>query len=146
MSKTKKILITAAAILLLLPVVLNIVVMSVNDAYAARAEKELKQLPLPVDTVYIESFSKAGKLSGNGNGMQYYGVMLITSELPLEQLQEYYGQYDNYYVYEQNTARIEELHGSIRFNTDPVPDNAYRVELWGESPSWLFTELDIRGH
>ena len=131
---------------MLLPIVLNIVVMSVNDAYAARAEKKLKQLPMPQHTEYVESFSKAGKLSGNGNGMQYYCAMLITSELTLQQLQDHYGQYDNCYVYEQNTAGIDELHGSIRFNTDPVPDNAYRVELWGDSPPWFFTDFDIRGH
>lgn len=146
MSKAKKILIATVAILFLLPIVLNIVVMSVNNAYAVMAEKELKQLPLPEDTVYVESFSKAGKLSGNGNGMQYYGAMLITSELSLEQLKEYYSQYDDCYVYEQNTAKIEELHGSLYFRADPIPNNACRVELWGDSPSWFFTDFDIRGH
>ena len=132
-------------VLFLLPIGVTIFVMSVNNAYAVMAEKELKQLPLPEDTVYVESFSGAGKLSGNGNGMQYLGVMLITSKLPQEQLEEYYSEYDCY-VYEQNTAKIKELHGSLSFSTDPVPDNAYRVELWGNSPSWFFTDLDIRGH
>lgn len=146
MSKAKKILLTTAAVLFLLPIAVNIFVMAVNDAYAVMAEKKLKQLPLPEDTVFIESFSKAGKLSGNGNGMQYLGVMLITSELPLEQLKEYYGQYDCCFVSEQDTARIENLHGMLSFKTDPVPDNAYMVELWGDAPAWFFVDFDIRGH
>lgn len=145
MTKAKKLLIIVAAIAGLF-IILNVTVTIVNDIYAARAERMLTQLALPERTEYIESFSKAGKLSGNGNGMQYYGAMLITSELSLGQLQEYYGQHDNCYVYEQNTAKIEKLNGSLTFITDPVPDNAYRVELWGDSPPWFFTDFDIRGH
>ena len=146
MSKAKKILLITAAVLFLLPIAVNIFVMAVNDAYAVMAEKKLKQLPLPEDTVYVESFSKAGKLAGNGNGMQYLGVMLITSELTLQQLEEYYSQYDDCYVWAQDTARIEHLHGRLSFRTDPVPENAYMVELWGDEPAWFFVDFDIRGH
>lgn len=145
MSKRKKVILAIIAILFLLPVIMSVIITAVNDSTAASVAKQLKQYALPQDTMYVESISKVGKLSGNGNGMQYYGAMLITSELSLEQLKEYYSQYDCY-VYQQNTARLEELHGSLCFSTDPVPDNAYRVELWGDSPSWFFADLDIRGH
>lgn len=37
----------------------------------------------------IESLSQAGKLTGNGNGMQYFGAILIRSELSLEELETY---------------------------------------------------------
>ena len=44
---------------------------------------ELVHFRLPKNTELIESIYKAGKLVGNGNGMQYFGVILIKSELPL---------------------------------------------------------------
>lgn len=127
------------------PIILGITVTVVNDSTAAGVEKELLSLPLPEDTAVVESLYKAGKLSGNGNGMQYLGAALITSGLPLEELREYYAKY-GCYVYTQETGEIEELHGSIGFKTDPVPENAYRVELWGDAVSSIFYELDLRGH
>lgn len=146
MSKVKKAVIITVVVLLLIPVILTVVITVVNDDTAAGIERELVSLPLPEKTVFVESLSKAGKLSGNGNGMQYLGVMLITSELSLEQLKAYYGQYDDCYVYEQEASEIERLHGSLSFKTGPVPENAYMVEMWGDSPSWFFSEFDIRGH
>ena len=145
MSKMRKTAIIIAAVLLLVMIVLSFVISIVNDNTAAGVERELVSLPLPEKTVFVESLSKAGKLVGNGNGMQYYGAMLITSQMPLEGLQSYYKQY-NCDVFIQKTSDIDNLHGSVGFKTDPVPDNAYRVELWGESPSWFFAEFDIRGH
>ena len=65
----------------------------VNDGIANKTAKSIKRVELPNDTEYIESFSKAGKLIGNGNGMQYLGGILIRSELSLEELQTYYSQY-----------------------------------------------------
>ena len=44
---------------------------------------ELVHFRLPKNTELIESIYKAGKLVGNGNGMQYFGVILIKSERPL---------------------------------------------------------------
>lgn len=65
----------------------------VNDGIANKTAKSIIRVELPNDTEYIESFSKAGKLIGNGNGMQYLGGILIRSELSLEELQTYYSQY-----------------------------------------------------
>ena len=55
-----------------------------------KTANELIDLPLPYSTEFIESIHKAGKLVGNGNGMQYFGAILIKSELPLDELKEYY--------------------------------------------------------
>ena len=145
MSRMKKTAIIIAAVLLLVMIVLSFVISIVNDNTAAGVERELVSLPLPEKTEFVESLSKAGKLVGNGNGMQYYGAMLITSQMPLEELQSYYKQY-NCDVFIQKTSNIDSLRGNVGFKTDTVPDNAYRVELWGESPSWFFAEFDIRGH
>lgn len=57
-----------------------------NNYCAYNVEKMLCETPLPEQTELIEAISKAGKLTGNGNGMQYFGAILIKSELSLEEL------------------------------------------------------------
>ncbi len=62
----------------------------INNHTAYKVEKALCEIPLPEETELIESLSQAGKLTGNGNGMQYFGAILIRSELSLEELDIYY--------------------------------------------------------
>ena len=101
----------------------------VNDHKAKKTADKLADLPLPDKTEYIEQAYKAGKLVGNGNGMQYFGAVLIKSELSAEELQEYY----------------------LRFATndedcvDILGDNYYMVYSWGDNPT-IFHSFDIRGH
>ena len=52
----------------------------INNHTAYKVEKALCEIPLPEETELIESLSQAGKLTGNGNGMQYFGAILIRSE------------------------------------------------------------------
>lgn len=47
----------------------------------------------PENTEYIGSVCGAGKLIGCGNGMQYFGAILIKSELSREALEAYYSNY-----------------------------------------------------
>ena len=61
----------------------------INDHTAYKVEKTLCEIPLPEETELIESLSQAG----NGNGMQYFGAILIRSELSLEELDAYYSDY-----------------------------------------------------
>lgn len=145
MRRARILLIIIAAVLVLSPVVMSVVITVVNDNTAADVASQLEALPLPEETEFVESLSKAGKLVGNGNGMQYYGAMLITSQMSLEELKNYYSQY-NCSVFIQETSNIDRLHGTVGFKTEPFPDNAYMVEMWGKSPSWFFAEFDIRGH
>lgn len=49
-------------------------------------EDQLVGLPRPPGTELIASYSQAGKLVGNGNGMRYLGAILITSDLTLTAL------------------------------------------------------------
>lgn len=62
----------------------------INDHTAYKVEKVLCEIPLPQETELIESLSQAGTLTGNGNGMQYFGAILIRSVLSLEELGAYY--------------------------------------------------------
>ncbi len=144
-SKVKIAAVSAAAVLFILPIIMTVIITTVNDNAAAAVAEELRQLPLPADTVFIESVAKAGKLTGNGNGMQYYGAILVSSSKSVEELQQYYKQY-NCNVNIQVSANIDMEHGDLSFITTPFPDHTFIVERWGNSPSQFFAELDIRGH
>lgn len=89
MKKLKIVGILAAAILI--SGVISIPLINNHAAY--KVEKALCEIPLPEETELIESLSQAGKLTGNGNGMQYFGAILIRSELSLEELDAYYSDY-----------------------------------------------------
>lgn len=122
----------------------------VNDSIANKTAKSVREIELPNDTEYIESFSKAGKLTGNGNGMQYLGGILIKSELSLEELQSYYSQYAKndweFMVEHQTDSRIAFIeHGTVSLNSDINGDNYYIVYSWGSNDS-IYSEFDIRGH
>lgn len=60
----------ASAFLFLLAPVLN-------DGAAKRTAEEIADLPLPARSELVEIAYKAGKLTGNGNGMQYFGAILL---------------------------------------------------------------------
>lgn len=122
----------------------------VNDDIANKTAKSIKEIELPNNTQYIETFSEADKLIGNGNGMQYIGGILIKSELSLQDLQLYYSQYaknDWECIVEKQTDKnisfIE--HGTVSFNSDINGDTYYVVYSWGDNDS-IYSELDLRGH
>lgn len=107
-------------------------------------------LPLPNDTQFIESVYKAGKLAGNGNGMQYFGAILIQSELSLEELKEYYWNFAEHdwecVVEKQTDANVSVIeHTNLTFKTKIEGDNYYIVYSWGDNNT-IFHEFDIRGH
>lgn len=122
----------------------------VNDHKAKKTAGKLADLPLPDKTEYIEQVYKAGKLVGSGNGMQYFGAVLIKSELSVEELQEYYLRFatndEECVVEPQVSAEIKIIeHEQLRFSTDILGDNYYMVYSWGNNPT-IFHSFDIRGH
>ena len=119
----------------------------VNNYSAKNVEKSLTDIALPENTELVESISEAGKLVGNGNGMQYFGAILVKSELSEEELNAYYSEkLDGAVAKEQKTQNIEFLHGFVSFETElDENDNYYIVYCFG-SGIFPFSELDIRGH
>lgn len=122
----------------------------VNDYCAYMVEKKLCAAPLPENTQLIDSVSKAGKLTGNGNGMQYFGAILIRSELTLEQLEDFYSSYrKNEWEYlvtvqtDRDLSFIELDH--LRFSQEVTADGYYIVYSWGKGIE-LYEMLDMRGH
>lgn len=122
----------------------------VNNVHANKVEKDLLKVPVPKETVILESLSKAGKLTGNGNGMQYFGAILIKSELSLEELKTYYSFYrDNEWKYVVENQRGQDIkaieHGSLQFKEKVEDEGYFIVYSWGEGIE-ILEDLDIRGH
>lgn len=121
-----------------------------NNYIAYKVKKVLCEIPLPEKTELIESLSQVGKLTGNGNGMQYFGAILIRSELSLEELDAYYSDYGSneweYLVEAQEGQPIEVIdHGTLQFTEEIKDSGYYIVYTWGSGNS-ILEELDIRGH
>ena len=121
-----------------------------NDNFAKKTASDILSVPLPEKTTYIESISLAGKLTGNGNGMQYFGAILVQSELALNTLQAYYSNFaDNewtYIVEPQLDNKIKVIeHGNLYFDSDINGDGYFIVYSWGNTDS-IIADFDIRGH
>lgn len=124
-----------------------------NDLIASGVSKRLKNTPLPENTEIIDYASKAGKLVGSGNGMQYFGAILLKSQLSRETLDYYYSQYcENDWgilVSEQQSSEIKFIeHGFLEFDSlkDTVDFNGYYIVYsWGYNNNSLL-DLDLRGH
>ena len=122
----------------------------INNNIAYKVEKELCETPLPEKTELIESISRAGKLTGNGNGMQYFGAILIRSDLSLEELDAYYSGYRSNewecLVETQEGQSVEVIdHETLQFSEEIKDSGYYILYSWGSGNS-LLEELDIRGH
>lgn len=112
--------------------------------------KDVKGKNLPENTTYVESFSAAGKLQGNGNGMQYLGGIVIKSDLSVDEIKEYYKQYANedweFIVEKQEGQRVlASEHKDINIKAEITSNNYYVVYTWGSSDS-IFAFFDIRGN
>ena len=111
---------------------------------------ELAQVPMPEQTECIEKVSTAGKLSGNGNGMQYLGALLVKSDLSLKDLKKYYAAntprkwYCDVERQKGQSLRASE-HVDLGFKHTVKGKNYYVVYAWGDYDG-IYSELDLRGH
>lgn len=122
----------------------------INTLTATAVTQDIWNLPTPSDTIKIEKISKAGKLAGNGNGMQFFGSILIKSDLAIDQLKEFYSAYSGnertYVVEKQNQSEIQPIETrSLSFTSEVDSDSFYIVYSWGDGIS-PFCEFDLRGH
>ena len=126
-----------------------------NNYLAQRIEEELEAYQLPPKTSLVDSLNVAGKLVGNGNGMQYMGAILVESELSREELLAYYsGQFEYIEVREQTSADIAfENAGHFRFGGYVDGKSYYSVICWDDNRKEMvgnfvggLLDLDIRGH
>lgn len=124
---------------------------AINDKSAESVRDTLEDTPLPPDTELIDTVAKAGKLTGNGNGMQFFGAILIESSRSLDELESFYSNYRQneweYLVERQEGQAIRQIeHGNLAFTAELAPtENYYIVYSWGNGVE-PFAYLDIRGH
>lgn len=150
--KNKIIIIFISLIMFLLigvPLFINIQ----NNIIADNMKKELLNTKLPNNTNIVDSISVAGKLTGNGNGMQYFGAILLKTDLSKEELEEHYNQYRNdkysFLVSKQNTNKVEMIeHGSYKFEkyNENDKEKYFIIYSWGSPKNDFLMELDLRGH
>lgn len=149
--------VTMVAIALLL-LFFALIVPVINNAIALGIEKDLKAISLPERTEIIESTSVAGKLIGNGNRMQYFGAVLLKSELTLDELQRHYAPYRqglfDCLLEPQLSSEIRPAGDTIRgasdlsFRESIQEEGYYILYTWGSAPAWLrdLLNADMRGH
>ena len=144
-------------IVILLPIISYTGIVVANNSIADNIEKDLIAYELPTDTRLVDSISIAGKLVGNGNGMQYMGAILVTSELSEEELKEYYClNFDYIEVRKQETANIDFIHSrNYRFDgfSETKKGTYYSVTCWEDDRQEEFGEVisvlldfDMRGY
>lgn len=151
MKKAKKIIfLLLICLLLLFPIMIPII----NNVIAIQTMNDVCRVPLPEKTEFIEKISTAGKFTGNGNGMQYLGAILIKSELSENDLKNRYSGYAGndrtYYVCPQKDKEIKQAENyALKFNADVTGDDYYIVYSYGGCENDLIgflLDLDIRAH
>lgn len=86
-----------------------------------------------------------------GTECSFFGVVLLESKLPLEELEEYYSSYRktqwDYIVEIQKTSYIDIIeNGSLSFKTDMSNEKRYYIVYsWGNGIS-PFRDFDLRGN
>ena len=155
MKALKKILILFIIVLLVLPAISYIGIVIANNSIAATIKHDLVRYEMPQDTELIDSISKAGKLNGNGNGMQYMGAILVKSDLNEKELQEYYSSdFAFIEVRKQDTAILKFDLVSYNFKglSETENESYYSIVCWddGRDEYGAFIcellDLDLRGH
>lgn len=146
----KKIINIILCIVIISVLVYIVIIPLVNNIYAMQVETKLRKTPLPEKTEIVDSLSRAGKLVGNGNGMQYFGAILLKSKLSINELEDYYSAYQknewSYIVEPQRSQIIEGIeHGRISFQEKVGNAGYYIVYSWGDGPD-ILEDLDLRGH
>ena len=152
--KKRKILFLFAFLLLI--VLSRVTITIANNSIAAGLEKQLVKCPLPPDTRILDSISIAGKMEGNGNGMQWFGAMLVESELDEEALRAWYENQipDAEYILvcRQETPYVFEYR-DYTFDNFDASQKCYMIRLEKysicgcEDSLWeAFLNSDIRGH
>lgn len=140
--------ITLAVFLLVIALAIPIA----NNAIALSEENRLKDLPLPDGAKLISSVSTAGDLTPVGNRMEYYGAILIQSDLSEEEVESHYSQYRRQVLdcMIEDASGARELLSALElesvepaFAADAIQDDWYLVYSWGDPPDWLYDILNL---
>ncbi len=134
--------VTIAAILLFWALVLPVI----NNAVALGIENELKEdLAGEEHLTIIDSISAAGRFSPFTKDMQYFGAVLVQSDLSDTELETYFEeslfwkQYNCSYQ-KQTTAEItlNKIDTNVTFHFDDFSNGTYYIIYrWDQPPGWV---------
>lgn len=96
-----------------------------NNIIAGRYLHQLEQIPLPEGSEIIDSHWDVGKFSGNGNNTEYFVWIVLSSELPEEEVRHYYE------TAPLNPARKE--HNAHQVLVGPVENGRLALPDWVHS-------------
>lgn len=143
---------------LIVIILFHVTIYVVNNHIAKTLERKLLSCQLPPNSILIDTASVAGKMMGNGNGMQWFGIILIKSDMSEDMLSEWYNSHvdiedtDMIYVFKQETPAVFE-YGNHYFSNFPNEDDCYQIQLFrssavgAESSVWeSLLNSDLRGH
>lgn len=152
MVKKRKVGRIVLAVFLMLIVLTCATIPIANNLIAYGIKKDLERCPLPEGAEFCAAISAAGKLNGNGNGMQYLGAILLQSDLNLQEIINHYSKFRtddwDYLVQEQKGNKVDIVeHKDISFNS-PIDENDsyYVVYTWGTTACDFLIFADIRGY
>lgn len=133
-------------ILILLYILLSIGISIANDINASGYQKDFCKLELPQDTSIVDNEYSIGHFDGNGNGTRYYLSMVIQSDLSLDELKEYYQNFDKH-IKIQNFN--DDTKNDYQFSYNKIneyPEDYYLISIIEQPKNSLLYELDLRGH
>ena len=147
-------------IIILLILVFNLAVYISNNLIAARLKRRLLDCPLPEDTQLLESKSIAGKMYGNGNGMQWFGIILVKSDSDEQALYDWYHSKVDFdpsaewiEVFEQDTPYVIDKYHNAQFKNYTDAETCFQICIvrdsivGAESSVWeALLNSDLRGH
>lgn len=110
----KKRIIGILAVLFALVTLCSLTIFICNNAMAKKQADRLLACELPRNARLLDSDSFAGKLSGNGNGMQWTGSILIESDAELNE--------DSLYQWVANQIHPDESNETIDVSFLDTPD------------------------
>ena len=149
----KKYVIRPIAIIIAMIILSQIIIQVLNNGIAYSIRFELLSIPCPDNAVIEGSMFIARKMFGNGNGMQYSGVLLIRSLENSKELTRYYRHYNP-------ECEIELLQSSVfvdAFSFKEISEIECYYVIYithdiesGTIPDTFFyrilSDCDIRGH
>ena len=158
--KLKRVFLSTIVIILLIIILPFIVSPLYNNWCLDRFASQLLSLPLPEETNLLEDLKQCGKLSGNGNGMDFLTILIIQSDNNLKELESYYSGFSMDEARSDSTEfsdplflQIYSLQSSkldLNFLNSPILTkdysdfkNVYAVVLFDGGYN---ADFDIRGH
>ena len=143
----KKFVFVGISIVLLVPMLLLpfFAVPAINDMRAKKLMHTLFVGSIPGTNTHIaEMCHYAGKLVGNGDGMDYFGAILIQSDATLDELKQHYASL-GISVEAQDGQLIKQLDKKYYFKTNITGNNYYIIYKLDYTDNPVFWIIDIRG-